>query len=272
MRINDRNYPILKYLNWRKPLMEHPYFLKHHDLDVFRPDRAEEKDRDAIGTALDIMRPMFLKWPEYAELFSKQVDMVSDPFFMAAMNNRDRIVNEQTLREILPPGEKVSGTLIWKKIVFCYCYEGYQNEACEHVTVIAHYEGRMFYACDDLKEFLSKENCVVEGISPLNDFMKIAPVIILLFKKYAEVETVEAQKDKKVRTPDGDKLLVETDVKVNYIDCSWFRTIVRNEGFMVSGHFRLQPCKKDGEWTRKLIYIEPYQKHGYTRKAKIERQ
>ena len=33
---------------------------------------------------------------------------------------------------------------------------------------------------------------------------------------------------------------------------------------MVRGHFRLQPYK-DGH---RLIYIEPFQKHGYTRRAK----
>ena len=39
---------------------------------------------------------------------------------------------------------------------------------------------------------------------------------------------------------------------------------------MVSGHFRLQPKKdENGEWTRELIYIEPYAKKGYHRLAKV---
>ena len=76
---------------------------------------------------------------------------------------------------------------------------------------------------------------------------------------------------KKVEIPDSkEKLLWEFDMPATYIDCSWFREIVRREGFMVRGHFRLQPYKKNGEWTKKLIYIEPFQKHGYTRRAKID--
>ena len=59
-------------------------------------------------------------------------------------------------------------------------------------------------------------------------------------------------------------------IKGVVLDSRWFTTICRDEGFLVSGHFRLQPCKDEqGEWTRKLIYINPYAKHGYHRLAPI---
>ena len=48
------------------------------------------------------------------------------------------------------------------------------------------------------------------------------------------------------------------------MDCTWFTTIVRNECFSVRGHFRLQPQKDNtGNWTKELIYINEFQKHGY---------
>jgi hypothetical protein len=39
---------------------------------------------------------------------------------------------------------------------------------------------------------------------------------------------------------------------------------------MVSGHFRLQPKKSNGEWTKELIWIDEFGKTGYTSNAKIK--
>jgi hypothetical protein len=52
------------------------------------------------------------------------------------------------------------------------------------------------------------------------------------------------------------------------LDSTWFTTIVRSEGFKVGGHFRMQPFGKNLS-DRKLIWISPFDKNGYTRKAKI---
>ena len=99
-------------------------------------------------------------------------------------------------------------------------------------------------------------------------------LLFIAFRRYADVDTVDAKPFKKVPIPevedDKDKtLLVDSTLPVKYYDCSWFRTIVRKEGFMVRGHFRMQPFKNEKrEWDYKLIYIEPFQKHGYTRTAK----
>ena len=67
--------------------------------------------------------------------------------------------------------------------------------------------------------------------------------MLILFKKYASVElvTVEAGKKKKVDGVDNGKVLNEMGVDVTLLDSSWFREIIRNEGFKVRGHFRLQP-------------------------------
>lgn len=57
---------------------------------------------------------------------------------------------------------------------------------------------------------------------------------------------------------------------LNYIqvDATWDMNIDVNTPFLVRGHFVNQPCKKDGEWTRKLIFVEQYMKKGYHRRAK----
>jgi hypothetical protein len=56
------------------------------------------------------------------------------------------------------------------------------------------------------------------------------------------------------------------------MDATWFTTFIRSEEFAVGantgGFFRLQPCGKDLK-DRKLIWVLPFTKHGYTRKAKV---
>lgn len=60
------------------------------------------------------------------------------------------------------------------------------------------------------------------------------------------------------------------DKTINFLNCpltivnsNWNVTSIRTEGFDVSGHFRLQPTKNGV----KMIFIEPFRKHGYVRKA-----
>jgi hypothetical protein len=65
----------------------------------------------------------------------------------------------------------------------------------------------------------------------------------------------------------ADALCNDVNVPVTIVNSNWNITSIRTEGFGVSGHFRLQPCGP-GLNTTKMILIEPFQKHGYTRKAK----
>ena len=67
----------------------------------------------------------------------------------------------------------------------------------------------------------------------------------------------------------GEKVNNFMGVDVQVLDSRWFTTICRDEGFLVSGHFRLQNVKENGEWTKRLIYINPYAKKGYHRLAPI---
>lgn len=95
----------------------------------------------------------------------------------------------------------------------------------------------------------------------------------LLFKKYApiDIEVVSPLK-RAVNKDTKEKTVNDTGLDVIVLDSRWFREIIRTEGFTVRGHFRLQPCKDDaGVWTRKLIFIKEFEKHGYHRRAMIER-
>ena len=91
---------------------------------------------------------------------------------------------------------------------------------------------------------------------------------VLLLKKFGKVETVLIGGNvRREIDSTGEVVTNKAPFPITYLDCSWLKTIVRTEGFLVRGHFRLQPYG-EGRLERKLIYIEPFQKHGYTRTAK----
>jgi hypothetical protein len=91
---------------------------------------------------------------------------------------------------------------------------------------------------------------------------------ILIFLKYTDPDIKIIPSGKKVGTKkNGYFNLTKTDIQV--VDSTWNTTVMRTEGFSVNGHLRLQPCG-EGNKKRKLIWIEPFEKHGYVREAKSQ--
>jgi hypothetical protein len=100
--------------------------------------------------------------------------------------------------------------------------------------------------------------------------MSARAAVLCMFIKYADVETKTVHGKSKRRF--GDPYRNDTDFPITHLDSKWFTNIVRSEGFSVRGHFRLQPKKVNGEWTKELIWINDFEKHGYTSKARILNQ
>lgn len=89
------------------------------------------------------------------------------------------------------------------------------------------------------------------------------------FLEFAEVETVTIGQKSAIGKRykfDDEKYINYLDAEVEIIDSRWFRSIVRDQEFGVSGHFRLQPYGP-GRAKRKLVYIKDFIKHGYHRRA-----
>jgi hypothetical protein len=91
---------------------------------------------------------------------------------------------------------------------------------------------------------------------------------IVYFKKYAKVEIIESKAKSKTNVFNC-KYLNETNSDIEYLDSKWFTTLINSKGFKVRGFFRMQPKKKNGEWTKELIWVEEFEKKGYVRNAKI---
>lgn len=91
----------------------------------------------------------------------------------------------------------------------------------------------------------------------------------LIFKKYAELQT-------KICPPktgiffNENKYVNNSSKGVTVYDSNYFTNIIRSEGFGVRGHFRLQRIG-EGRTDKRLIWINDFQKEGYTRTAKINK-
>lgn len=92
-------------------------------------------------------------------------------------------------------------------------------------------------------------------------------IVYDMFKKFADVETKFIAKGRRLKI-DKEKFKNDLPFNVTYLTSTWFTNIVRSAGFKVSGHFRLQPCG-EGLKDRKIIWINEFQKSGYSRKAQI---
>ena len=196
----------------------------------------------------------------------KKVDVVSSAFVDAAVKARKQLI-PLILKDIESgSGLNFSGTLICNNGAYLYrigCAEGKAD-----VMEISqfHKDGCLYgHASAGAGEdyFMDKTEA--------STWLKERAFFILLFmyfKKYAKVETLESKARTKIHAH-GCKYLNETDLDIEYLDSKWFTTLVNSKGFKVGGHFRLQPKKKDGEWTKELIWIEDFEKKGYNRKAGI---
>lgn len=93
---------------------------------------------------------------------------------------------------------------------------------------------------------------------------------LIVFMEECEIEKKVVESSKKFRDK-GSKIYNDTKKSITFLDCRWFTELVRTTPFSVNGHLRWQPCG-EGRTKKKLIWIEPFEKHGYHRKATKELQ
>ena len=110
------------------------------------------------------------------------------------------------------------------------------------------------------------DNCIEASLKDYVDMV----LDYLCLRQWAEVQmgkvstTVkkDVKKNKKIHT------ITETGLDFYTFDSKWYTEISNNESFQVCGLFRLQPY---GDGTRRLIWINEFTKHGYHRKATIDK-
>lgn len=244
----------------------------------FRISAEQENTPQAYITALgmDIVH----KWPTVAPMFKEKIRYLTEPFYNAyekALPKLSSLLDTEELAEtgtfIHKPSNREANTVFYalttsgkdkdfKIYGFVFIFNSNTDKDKPSLAIYVQRNN------NGIKEHLSKR-ARDNGCTNLTVFADV--LTLILFLKYCELETKLVKAGKK-EFHVGQKYLNDTKSNVEILDSTWFTTIVRSEGFTVGaesgGFWRLQACGKDNA-DRKLKWILPFEKTGYTRKAKI---
>lgn len=101
-----------------------------------------------------------------------------------------------------------------------------------------------------------------------NDGKDLAPMLysLMCFVELCDNEIKVIEPKEKYGTQKSGKIVNITPFPITIINNNWNITTIRSEGFPVQGHTAIF-WTGPGRTIPKLLYIEPYNKEGYTRKA-----
>lgn len=268
MRINEKTHPILDMLfrnkldNIALNMNDYVYFQQDNNLEAFVND-----------------------FKSYNHYFKSNIIVPSENFIEAANKSKDKLLT--LLADILKnnlDNLSINGTIILKNYVYLLYFNYNKDTEVADIVFFVWTKngtplGKYKIMYDQYTNNTIVESFVSKAIPP-----KEIPIekqwavesryalLVFLFKTYADVETKELLPNTKIRY-NGEKHLNETKLPIVYLDSKWFTTLVKSDAFKVSGHFRFQPYKNNGVWDKKLIYINEFEKSGYTapaRKLKAE--
>ena len=110
------------------------------------------------------------------------------------------------------------------------------------------------------------DNCLEAN---LRDYIDMV-LDYLCLRQWAEVQLKKVATTVKKDIKQGKNTRTVSEAGLDYyqFDSKWYTEISNDKDFQVSGHFRLQPY---GDGSRRLIWINEFTKHGYHRKATIDK-
>jgi hypothetical protein len=265
MRVSNRSIPIIDKLN-KGTLGNMPIF---------------EGDKSYFYFAGQFFTH---EWKHYHKNFKKDINIVSSSFYQASKKAQEKlrelwsdiVVNDTSDFDI-------KGTYVVGDFVLMLDYEVQKgNDNHELAFFMFDKTGiplAMYVDSEKRKIYQNGwlSSCFYEEVKGDNNevqkwiYGKLHECVILeMFKSFAEVETKIIPAKTKIKDINC-KYVNDTDLQVTYLDSKWFTNLINSNEFTVRGHFRLQPKKKDGEWTKELIWISEFKKNGYTFLAKIEK-
>jgi hypothetical protein len=253
MKFNYSNFPVLEKL----------------DKGIFgvigiNPDHLSDFQFDSERGGKVMFRDTFKRNIPY---FKSSIKYIAKSLDEAIIASKSKLLTPEINMKI----SSCSGTILGYN-GFQYCYNIISEEGSDKWEFV-------FYAFnkDVLMAFLTEYNGKIyaytyEGYKKLEDIDRAKKIfthliLILNFIKYAEIETKIALPNRPIF--EGINCLYNNKSKhpIEIIDSTWFTTFIKSDAFKVRGHFRLQPCG-EGLKDRKLIWINEFQKEGYTREAK----
>lgn len=262
MKINYEKYPILEKL----------------DKGIFGVIGMSESDSKIIpmhSEALGLVRDVF---KSNIPFFKKSIKLITKPLWEAMIISRTKLISSDVLMEM----GSASGTYLVGDYAYCfniestpgkdewnfvfYAFAGNQLHAMK--AYLPGYANELFYGSS-----LGSNN-PDPSIPERYEYVKalFSNLICLInFLKYADIEVKQLPSNRQIFDGVTCKYNNKSKYPIEIIDSTWFTTLIKSESFKVRGHFRLQP-HGHGLTKKKLIWINDFQKEGYTRKAKILNQ
>ena len=244
------------------------YAYRHYQKNSADAEPFESLSPEKLKLVINDFRSFYYRGSQYL-LQSFKVDYVTQGFFESAVENVEKLCKSAEGIGICSLLGKCSGYLVLPSYVISYWIiedGGYFSISARRMSDVYDSRdegGQAFLFGDEIFDCHYKW----DSLSPVIQALA-AGLAVLILKKTGEVETLLIASGARRKSLDSDDVFMNrTPFLVTQLDSTWLKTIVRTEGFMVRGHFRLQRYG-EGNLQRKLIYIEPFEKHGYTRRAK----
>jgi hypothetical protein len=252
------------------------YHILYTQASVYSGGEPEELDANRMKEERNLVRDILMGWLRIDYFTERQMTTyyISRTFFQALKKTFNKItplMDEEGLLESLHE----DCCLIWNDTTYFLWRDPHDDQNYYILSVVngsVAFFSSYSFGTNQVKRSHTMSFMHLDDFGD-DDCLFIESIYtFLLFKKYGNVDIEVIAKKKALKKSQvlGEKVNNFMGIDVQVLDSRWFTTICRDEGFLVSGHFRLQPCKdENGEWTRKLIYINPYAKHGYHRLAPI---
>lgn len=265
MKISYRNQAILKML----------------DSGILGPVAVNSDDK--LKLTDELLEEFSKIWKLHFKKFNENVNILSEPFAIAVSKSSDKLTSGDLLNESFL--QNTSGTLIINDRTICYSLKKKDNNLSELVYFLfqknsakvpklkcfmnIEYNGKNSSA--NTQSYITKSGIYNQNYKlSVEIYIKVL-LSILNFIKYADIEIKVLPSNKKIKEFNC-KYINDTSSNIKILNSTWFTTLIQTDSFKVSGHFRLQPKKKNGEWIKELIWIEEYEKSGYVSIAKKKDQ
>lgn len=261
-------------------------------LDDINPDKFRIMDDGGATTysqKFELCMSVINSWDKLKPFFKKNVRYISESFHSAYTRSRSKLADILDKEEI-----DEGGTIVYKAtpsetntIFYRIKTWGKGSEYRVSATVLVFNNhtskdkpalaiaSQMYPNPNDqaiTEKLYASKASVAAGVTTLKSISEV--LCMILFLKYCDVETKIIEGNKKIHHA-GVKYVNETKTNIQVIDSTWFTTIVRNGSFMVgdeTGGFLRWQRWGPGNSQKKLIWVDPFEKEGYTRKAKILNQ
>jgi hypothetical protein len=273
MKFSLRSHPILKVLNENSldGVMIEPetlLYLQKMGVDINELFKS---------CSTFFSKKIFFAQEPFVEAYQKAFDKLYD-LRIDLLNNVKDINNWPNYELSIINESYLDGTLIWGNSILCYSLGGNYGVIIMFGKIPngigLGIRGFIFASGNHTYGFISESTSLFLGLKnePLRVLAYLSTSVFLpyMFINYASVETKYIARLSKINGIV--KYINNTPLDITILNCKWFTTIVRDKEFAVRGHFRLQPKKKNGEWTKELIWISDFMKKGYTSYAKLPNQ